>query len=96
MKEKCSFTFVQLWAAILFCTLISTAVGYRAGYLAGAAAGASARHDRRIHPLATIYDCPEGVEPYRDEFGDLHLHSPEERIGGGYRNGKFVYLKDLP
>lgn len=28
-------------------------------------------------------------------FVDYHLHCPEELNGGGYRNGKYVYLKDL-
>lgn len=47
----------------------------------------------RIDRLMEMASAPKTVanELDRQRF---RFH-PEERIGGGYRNGKFVYLKDV-
>lgn len=43
---------------------------------------------------AVVCDLHPAIGLYADEAG-AHVHCPEELNGGGYRNGKFVYLKDV-
>lgn len=52
--------------------------------------------------IRMILDLPPNVEPFghgirKDGKSVLsyHVHCPEELNGGGYRDGKFVYLKDV-
>ncbi|HEY9661197.1 MAG TPA: hypothetical protein V6C65_22315 [Allocoleopsis sp.] len=43
---------------------------------------------------AIIYNVHPAIGVYADEKG-ARVHCAEELNGGGYRNGKYVYLKDL-
>lgn len=52
--------------------------------------------------IRVLLDLPPDVDAYKRGqyrgskiFVDYHVHCPEEMNGGGYRGGKYVYLKDL-
>lgn len=74
--------------------VFASGLSWMAGYIAGVKAGAERGEQVGYHKAQQDADL-SALTREEELARQRLLHHPEERIGGGYRNGKFVYLKDV-